>query len=211
MSTVLKTLLLACATLAMIPTTYAQTGYESILQELSASQVRTRSPEADPFDMVKIHGGVGLANSFFQLPGSNDRPVTVSASGIQLSLGIDLFSRHWMAEGSIRNYGETSDERHSFILREFDLKLVYRMNPNGLIRFHNGLGLTGRYLTLGSGFDHVDKSEYVTPSGLVTLGATAYFTDFLSLGAEVAGRLAMISETVDKGSMDIIVRLGTHF
>ena len=137
-----------------------------------------------------------------------------AASGLQVSLGIDLFSRHWMAEGTIRNFGKSKRDNMESTLREFDLKLVYRSNLNTFLKFKTGAGLSGRFLKLRKldGLaDESDVTEYSTPSSMFFVGLSSFITDGLSIGAEAAGRISMISDTVDRNSLDLTLRVDTHF
>ncbi len=188
-------------------------GYDAIVNELSRSQTRIPSYKgADPFDMVEIHAGVGFANSLFSLATQGNDDSQFAVSGLQVSLGIDLFSKYWMAEGTIRNFGKTKRSNLESTLREFDLKLVYRSPINTFLKFKTGLGLSGRFLKLSEvTTDGVLETEYTTPSSLIFVGLSSHITNGISVGAEASGRLSMISDTIDKNSVDLTLRLDTHF
>ncbi len=189
-------------------------GYDAIVSELSRTRTSNQVTYVkDPFSAVQIHAGLGLANTLFSLQRDGQRDLNIAQSGLQLSLGIDLFSRNWMAEGTIRNFGKTKKEGIESTLREFELKLVYRSHLNTFLKLRTGLGVSGRYLDLngvrgnGSSFDET----YTTPSTLGFLGMSTFITDGLSFGADISGRLSMISDTADSSSVDITLRMDSHF
>ena len=104
--------------------------YDSIISELSRSRGKVAlDSDEDPFNNIKLHGGVGFVTSLISIsPG--DRIITGLHNGVEANFGIDLFSRQWMAEGSIRSFGDSHLEGNNISLKEFDLKLTY----------HNRLG-----------------------------------------------------------------------
>src|SRR5690606_29781344 len=104
MPSVFKTLVLALGATLITTPSWSQSGYDQIIDDLTSrkSTTSTRLNNQNLLSDVKIYLGAGWVNSFFQPADSKTKDV-IWHSGVMLSLGIDLFSRHWVAEGSIKN------------------------------------------------------------------------------------------------------------
>lgn len=185
--------------------------YDDIVSELSGQQ---RAPilTRDPFADVLIHTGVGFASSYTSilLPQQN-LSNQVLLSGFEASLGIDLFSRHWMAEGSIRSFDPTElSTRQTLSLKEFDLKAIYRENLSRRLGLRMGLGLAARYLTFSPSLQ-APASTYSTPASLISTGLNARISRSFSLLAEVSYRRTLVSDTPDQSALQASLRLDGHF
>lgn len=184
-------------------------GYDTIVDDLTAS---TRTPQVksgDPFDLISIHGGFGLVTSHLSLDLADGKSYSGFQKGFEASLGIDLFSPKWMAEGALRSFSSSQVEKGIYAsLSEFNLRLMYR-NPVGrLVRIRLGLGVAARYLELKTADQ---RQEFSTPASILSVGLEAALSRNLSVGAELAYRSALITETADKGAADATLSLGAHF
>jgi hypothetical protein len=187
--------------------------YESIVKDLqrplqakSRAAVRIQSND-DSFSNTTIHAGVGYATMFETIDADSGR-IYANQSGVQVAVGIDLFSEHLSAEGSLSSFGE-QDYTHALVaIKEFDLmfygKQKFAPNLTGKI----GGGIAGRYLTLT---ERGIPVQYSTPSSVITTGMDLFLADAFSIGGEIAMRNAMIGETIDQRSYTMLVRLDTHF
>ena len=186
-----------------------EVGYETIISELSKGQSRAERPDysADIFDSIKIHSGVGFVHSLVRIRTENGE-TEGSQRGVQASLGIDLFSKHWFAEGAIRSFGEGQLDSGKIQLREFDLKTVYRTNPYNLFGIHFGMGLAARNLKL---INSGGVTNISTPATIALVGFDANVTENISVGGEASYRAAMIKESADRSSIDIALKLDAHF
>lgn len=185
-------------------------GYETIVSELSRVKTRGRDlseDEDDLFDTVKIHTGVGLMQSLVRVRSAGGE-IEGFLRGVQATLGIDLFSRNWFAEGAIRSFSEEPMEQAKIQLREFDLKIVYRSNPYNLFGFRGGAGLAARNLKL---IEAGTTSNFSTPASVLLTGVDINISSKLSLGGEVSYRTAMVSDSADRNSFDIAVKIDAHF
>ena len=186
--------------------------YDAIVQRLSDNEPE-RPLTGDPFENVKIHIGVGLANSVETLRYGNGDKTNVAQRGVQIAMGIDLFSKTWLAEGTFRNFGETEFENANVGMKEFDLKVVYqsRLAPSWYTRLAGGL--SARYLKVFYHGDQkpLDRNEYDTPASVLQAGLTTVLTPGLSFGTDLAYRNSLIDETPDKSSFDLTLRLDGHF
>lgn len=194
-------------------------GYDVIVNELNresslpagnssrARQAVQRSK--NPFDTIWIHAGIGLAAMMQQVSLDNGNVIHFNQKGFQASLGIDLFSPNWMAEGLARSFGESDDTDHRVSLKEFELKLLYKDRFSRSLGFRAGGGLAARYMAIRS--FSTGPMEYTTPSSVATLGMDLFLNDKISIGADISARNSMISETLDRNSFDATLRMDTHF
>ena len=85
-------------------------------------------------------------------------------------------------------------ERMSFReLQEFELKIYGRHRVGRQLGARIGFGLSARYMNVIHGQGNVDT--FTTPSAIATLGFDIYMSERVSVGLDVNGRSAMISET----------------
>ncbi len=156
-----------------------------------------------------MHGGIGFAGFVQRVRLADGTSYTMSQQGMQASLGIDLFSPNWMAEGTARTFGEDGKERVRSSVQEFELKVYYKDKFAKQFGYRAGAGLTGRYLTIKEqGF--ADR-EYTTPTSVASLGTDLFITPSVSVGADLNARSSLIGDTIDKNSFDATLRLDTHF
>ncbi|HRO68682.1 MAG TPA: hypothetical protein PL182_14005, partial [Pseudobdellovibrionaceae bacterium] len=144
--------------------------FDDLVNELSARQRRNEGVAAEsPFDKIQIHGGMGLINSFstFQIDGKNSARYQ---NGLQLSMGVDLFSPNWVAEVAWRNFGLTRDGSEEHSLKEFDLKLGYKDRIEGPWSYRLQSGLAQRELKLTDSMKNI-RVEAATPAILASAGA----------------------------------------
>ena len=191
-------------------------GYDTIVRDLGREiapapvVTRARAPRSrDPFESIWIHGGIGVATVMQDLDFGDGQHIYLGQRGVQAALGIDLFSPNWMAEGTVRNFNEQADARASILLKEFELKILFKDKFSRQLGYHLGGGLAARYMTIR----HVNYGtlEYTTPSSVASLGMDLFLSDRISLGAEMSARNTLISETIDRVSYDATLRLDTHF
>lgn len=188
--------------------------YDTILNQLNKEAARSTArisgnQGASPFDDVWIHAGIGLTGLVQDISFDDGTMHTMNNRGIQAALGIDLFSEHWLAEGTARSFGENEDSNVRASVQEFELKVIYKDRLAKSANFRFGGGLSGRYLTVKR-YGQAPM-EYSTPMSIATTGLEMYLGDRFSVGVDLNGRFAMIGETIDKSSVDATVRVDTHF
>ena len=196
------------------PTDAEIQNYDSIIKDLSKVQSPAKSrakirraSTSESFENTTIHAGVAYANMFQTLDLPN-RKIYVGQSGVQVSLGIDLFSEHISSEGTLMSFGDQNYEGSTVSVKEFDLMFYGKGILTQGIRGKIGGGIAGRYLTLTK---NGVPTQYSTPNSILSLGADYYFADALSLGGEISMRNAMTGETIDERSYTMLLRLDTHF
>jgi hypothetical protein len=195
-------------------------GYDAIIKDLNreiatpsqgTSRLRQRAEPAsgDPFDNVWIHGGIGFANTVQTIKPGDGELLYLNHKGIQASLGIDLFSENWMAEGSARSFTENENTATRVFLKEFDLRIYFKEKTSRKFGYRIGTGLTARYMTVQRPLE--TAMTYTTPASVLTFGMDLFLTDRFSFGADLSARNSIIAETVDRTSYDATFRLDTHF
>lgn len=186
---------------------YEEVSYDDLLNELSAKKVSLKQEQSSSFDTVRLHAGIGYVNSFSNIA-TQKQNFNRHANGIQLSLGMDLFSPNWYSEGVFRNYGLTSSGSEEMTLREFDLKIGYTDKLESIWSYSLSSGLSNRFLRFTDPARNIDVND-TTPSLVVSTGFSAQLHKNLSLGAELSARSAVVNRTADKNSFDFAFRLST--
>ncbi len=175
--------------------------------ENSSRASARRSGPQQSLDDVMIHGGVGFTQMFSTVNYGGDR-THVAQRGIQATLGIDLFSDNWLAEGSARNFSSYDYGSTNVALKEFDLKVVYHSKFAPKLGMKFGGGIAARYLEVANSSG---SNTFTTPASVFTGGIELLAARNLTLSGEVSARTALISETVDKNSYDMTVRIDANF
>jgi hypothetical protein len=188
-------------------------GYDAIVNQLNrenerssvihAKQTAVATPDA--LDAIWFHGGVGISTFMEDLNFADGSSLFIGQKGVTVSGGIDLFSNNWLAEVTMRNFGETEDSATHVALKEFDLKVVYHDKLPRNLGFHIGGGLSGRYMSIRRPGE--TTLDYTTPSSVLTGGIEYFFADRLSVGLEGGARTSLISDTIDRASYDATLRV----
>ncbi|KHD87761.1 MAG: hypothetical protein OM95_12150 [Bdellovibrio sp. ArHS] len=186
---------------------YEEVSYDQLLDELSAKKNVMAAKQTSSFDEVRLHAGIGYVNTFTNIATQN-KNFNRHASGIQLSMGMDLFSPNWYSEGVFRNYGVTSSGAEELSLKEFDLKLGYTNKLESIWNYSLSAGLSNRFLRFTDATRNIDVDD-TTPSLVISSGFAAQVHRNLSLGAEISARSAVVNRTADKNSFDFAFRLTT--
>jgi hypothetical protein len=187
--------------------------YDSIVKELSSStpggsnRSHVVAPRPDPLANVLFHGGVGLATTMSQVERQGQR-IHMDQRGFQAALGIDLFSDYWLAEGTVRSFGDRDYTNTTISLKEFDLKVYYRDRLTANVGLRIGGGLSARYLSVSSS---MGEFSYSTPASVAALGLEYFLGRTVSIGAELSARNSLIEETIDRSAVDATLRVDTHF
>lgn len=186
--------------------------YDDIVKELKASEVATSAqiPSESAFESIRIHAGTGLVSTHANLKTPGRLPETASMNGFEVFMGIDLFSRNWIAEGAARSFNPEAFAGTKIALREFDLKIIHRDSISRMMFWRGGLGVAARYITFDQKLQGINDS-YTTPATIFLLGLGAQFSSNLSLGADLNYRTALITDTIEKSAIDGNLRLTGTF
>ncbi len=186
---------------------YNEVTYDDLLSELKSKTTKIQTKNMSSFDDITIHAGIGYINSFTQLSYEGSQFIRYQ-NGIQLAMGVDLFSPFWYAEGVFRNFGVTEYQQEELSLREFDLKIGFKNQLRGPIYLNIGTGLANRYLNYSDQSKQI-KFNSSSPNWIVTAGIYGQLFKMMSLGIELGAKNAVIPRTYDKGSFDFTLRLNT--
>lgn len=186
---------------------YEEVTYDELLNELSTKKNKLVNDHVSPFDTVMIHAGLGYISSFANYR-ANNQNLNRYQNGLQLSLGIDLFSPNWYSEGVFRNYGVTSQGEESINLKEFDLKVGYKAPIAQMWSYSLASGLSNRFLTITDSSKSIDVNT-TTPSLLLSAGVYINPNKNLALGLEGSAHSALVNRTVDRDSVDFAFRIIT--
>lgn len=186
---------------------YQEVTYDDLLNELSAKKTAYHQDSKSPFDEVMIHAGLGYVNSFSNFR-VGDANLNRYENGLQLSLGIDLFSPNWYAEGVFSNYGVSDQGSEEINLKEFDLKVGYKAPINPFWAYSFGTGIANRFLKISDPGRDINVNEN-TPSFMLSGGVYATPSKNISIGLEADARTPFISNTADKDSYDFALRVTT--
>ena len=189
--------------------------YEDIVKELSGpSSVSTNFRSANTqFDKIRLHAQVGAVASRVALQLPSGLPSKVNLGGAEAIIGIDLFSQRWIAEGAIRSYNPEDFADSEISMKEFDLRVVHQVPLWKAMDFRWGLGMSARYLSFSNQFASSTDTplEYTTPASVLLLGAQTKFNHAVGLTAEIAYRSRLVSDTIDRNSIDGSVRVSGSF
>lgn len=187
---------------------YEEVSYDDLVNQLHQKKSSVRKGgNLDSLDNNRIHAGFGLvttANSV-NINGSDS---TKYQNGFQISLGIDLFSPEWAAEGALRNFGQANSGSESRSLREFDLKFMRRDALTAGAGYRLGAGVGSRYMKIS---DENVSIEDNTPTAVLFGGIDMFAAKSLTIGMEAGLRTAMVTNTADKNAFDLMLRLDTYF
>jgi hypothetical protein len=186
---------------------YEEVSYDDLLKQISAKKKSIeRGPEKNLFEEVKIHAGLGYVNSFSEMVIA-DKTTQKYQNGMQISLGVDLFSENWFGETSFRNFGLTKSGSEDMFLKELDLKLGYKAEIKKPLSFKITGGLSNRYLTINDS----EKDVYIddtTPMIMGSAGIFANISPVINMGLDFSARSALVSRTADKSSFDFTFNIG---
>lgn len=195
-------------------TQYEEISYNELVDELNSrvrakNKVEEKEIPADPFERVTIQTSFGLMNSihYLSLP---DRKISRFEDGISLGFGIDLFNPEWIAEALIKNYGRSTRTEQSLSLREFELRLSYLETKSTQSTFKLIQGLGARYLKYSAPYLPNTIKES-TPIYLIGGSVNSRFSQNFSLGIELTGSIALVTETVDKNSINLNLKFDNYF
>lgn len=186
---------------------YEEVSYDDLVNELKQRKQKLTRIENSSFDEVRLHAGIGYTNSFTNIS-ANNQNYNRHATGIQLHVGMDLFSPNWYSEGVFKNYGVTSYGTEELTLREIDLKLGYTNKLESIWNYSISSGLSNRFLHFSDSTRNVDVNN-TTPSLIIATGFSAQVHKNFSIGAELTSNMPVVNRTADKNSFDFAFRLTT--
>lgn len=189
--------------------------FDQIVNDLNHqvnSKSRTKIQSANSntaFSQVQIHTSFGFTQGihYFQTQQESFQRFN---QGLLLSVGVDLFSPQWIAEGVIKNYGSSQYQSETLNLREFELRLNYRQRHNNHLAFRlfNGLGARSLKWTVPA-----RNIQYQSNTPVYQLGGVLdlIFAGNFSLGLELSGQTSLIAESFDRNSVALSLKFDNYF
>lgn len=192
---------IALSTIVCKASEYEEVGYEDLVRQISTKKKTIEDRrQPHPFDQVLIHTGIGYVNSFTIMEIAN-RESQKYQNGLELSLGVDLFSENWYSEASFRNFGITNYGSEEILLKELDLKIGFKDHLQKSLIFKVEGGLANRYLKITNSDQDISISD-TTPMLMGTVGLGVELNPLISLGLNLSGKSALVSQTADKSAFD---------
>lgn len=185
---------------------YEEVSYDDLVNELSLKKQSfedTRKSAEGP----QSHIGIGYSNTFTNISTGGEN-FNRHTSGVQISAGRDLSSRHLYGEAIFRNYGSTDSGSEEFSLRELEARLGYTNNIEGVWNYSLSTGLSARMMKYSDPTRNL-STEDTTPSIVVGSGIFAQIHRNVSVGVEASARTALVNKPSDKDSFDFAFRLNT--
>jgi hypothetical protein len=193
---------------------YEEVSYNELVDELNSrvkarNKVEEKETPSDPFERLTIHTSFGLINSihYLSLP---DRNISRFEDGIGLGFGIDLFNPEWIAEANLKNYGRSTRNEQTLSMRELELRLSYLESKSAQNNIKIIQGLGARYLKFSAPYLASNIKES-TPVYLIGVSVNSRFTQKFSLGIEITGSFALVTETVEKNSINLNIKFDNYF
>lgn len=154
------------------------------------------------------HLGLGFTQTFYDADASNLNSNMQNQGGLLVTVGVDLLNEQWGVEGSFINFGKLETSNSDVKLKEFTIRGLYKPSVAKNWNMRLGLGVSSRFLDVSN--SETNRS-YKTPSGLFLFGIESYMNSFISVGADLSFKTAMINDTIDKNSVDLAFKVDTHF
>lgn len=183
--------------------------YQDLVEQLRTKKRKNTAPQVHALDQISLHASIAMASSVNTYR-VNDRQLTRGLNGFQIALGIDLFSPTWMSELALRNFGTRDSGTESQSQREVDLKVLHRGSLGSKMGFRAGSGLSTRYLRFTDPTQDINISQE-TPNLILVGGLDSILSDSVNIGAEFSVRSALVDQSMDRNSLDMMVRLETSF
>lgn len=154
------------------------------------------------------HLGLGFTQTFYDADASSLNSNMQNQGGLLVTVGVDLLNEQWGVEGSFINFGKLEASNSDIKLKEFTIRGLYKPSVAKNWNMRLGLGVSSRFLDISN--SEINRS-YKTPSGLFLFGIESYMNSFISVGADLSFKTAMINDTIDKNSIDLAFKVDTHF
>jgi hypothetical protein len=185
--------------------------YDDIVDRLSADTDGLYKPRKGfRRNYTRAHAGIGLSQTFYQSSSSDGDRNGLRHGGMMLAFGVDLLTPRWAVEGAYHNFGRSEGETTRYQLKEVALKMFYKPNVYKSWFLRLGGGFSSRFLNITT-FQDNRKQRHETPSMLITVGADTLLTSAVSFGVDLNIKNSLIEDTIDRRSVDVSLRIDTHF
>ncbi len=180
--------------------------YEELVNELTEETAKLAQMNQQKPPGPTLHAGVGLLLTSLSIKPRQDR---FQMSGFQVSLGIEVFSPHVIAEGIIRDFGTKTIGPQVYVLRELEAKLSYRIHPtNTQLKYRLGIGSIRQYLDYKDATNAIKESS---PSIVFSSGLESQLNQNIVLCAGIDYREATTSTSIHRNSIDLTFSMEAFF
>ncbi|MCK6599473.1 MAG: hypothetical protein L6Q37_13995 [Bdellovibrionaceae bacterium] len=176
--------------------------YDQLLERIKNKQkkiVQTTAPTA--WDQINIYPSFAFIQTMTQV--QNTSHSSYFQKGLQIGIGMELFSSNWFSETAYRNFGITKNQADELYLKELDFKVGYKNLLGNALEFRLSSGVSTRNFRLSNeetGFHFESKN----PALLLSCGIFSNTHQSpLLLGLEANVRNVLIANEIDKGSFGL--------
>lgn len=176
--------------------------YEELLDKIKTKQKKyIKQSAGTPWDQIYIYPSFAVIQAYTKI--ASDLSPNFYHSGLQLSLGMDLFSEHWYSETSFRNFGASKVESKELFLKELDFKIGHKSNITDSLEYRLALGVSTRMIRLSDETTNFHE-ESKNPALISSFGLLSSVPNSpLLLGLEFNYRSLLVANDFDKGSMGL--------
>ncbi|MBL7543576.1 MAG: hypothetical protein JNL11_07145 [Bdellovibrionaceae bacterium] len=176
--------------------------YEELLDKIKTKQKKyIKSTASTPWDQIYLYPSFAIIQAYTKI--SDGISPNFYHSGLQISLGMDLFSEHWFSETAFRNFGASKTETKELFLKELDFKIGHKNYLSDQIEYRFSLGVSTRTIRLSdetTGFHQESKN----PALISSVGILSTLPNSpILLGLEFNYRSLLVANEFDKGSMGL--------
>lgn len=176
--------------------------YEELLDKIKTKQKKyIRKTAGTPWDQIYIYPSFAIIQAYTKI--ASDLSPSFYHSGLQISLGMDLFSEHWFSETAFRNFGASKSESKELFLKELDFKIGHKNYLSDSVEYRFALGVSTRTIRLSdeaTGFHQESKN----PALISSIGLLSTLPNSpLLLGLEFNYRSLLVANEFDKGSFGL--------
>tara|TARA_B110001454_G_C12723278_1_gene436216 strand:+ start:13742 stop:14389 length:648 start_codon:yes stop_codon:yes gene_type:complete len=173
--------------------------YEELLDKIKTKQKKyIKQAAGTPWDQIYIYPSFAVIQAYTKISG--DLAPNFYHSGLQLSVGMDLFSEHWYSETSFRNFGTTKVESKELALKELDFKIGHKSYITNSLEYRLALGVSTRMIRLSDETVNLHQ-ESKNPALISSFGVLSSLPNSpLLLGLEINYRSLLVANDFDRGS-----------
>lgn len=183
--------------------------YDELVQKIKSKQKGIVSNKIQtPWEQVKIYPSFGFIQTMSNVKIPETESIlggkeTFFQRGLQISIGIELFSPYWYSETSYRNFGVTQTKDYEISLKELDFKIGHKNYFYNEFEYRLGLGVSTRNFRLTSerlGIHNENKN----PAMITSFGILKQLSpSHVLVGLEADARTLLVPSDVDKGSFGL--------
>lgn len=176
--------------------------YDELVEKIKSKQKNyTQKRSITAWDQIAIYPSFGIIQTVTQVDteGRDD----YFQKGLQIAIGMELFSPYWFSETAFRNFGITKSKNYELSLKELDFKVGHKNLLSDAIEFRISTGVSTRHFRLTNevtGFHEESKNPaLITSAGLFSNTQNSP----ILLGLEANYRSLLVSSPIDKGSLGL--------